>query len=81
MFAQKGSRKETKIPEFTYRDAMNVVHGTYDHTGTNWSHWNSKKSFKEKSGSHTRKHSTDSPQKAVIFGTSHIIRKVLQCEA
>ena len=27
------------------------------------------------------KHSIDSLQKAAIFGTSHIIRKVLQCEA
>ena len=27
------------------------------------------------------KHSTDSVQKTAILGTSHIIRKVLQCEA
>ena len=27
------------------------------------------------------KHSIDSLQKTVILGTSHIIRKVLQCEA
>ena len=27
------------------------------------------------------KHSTDSLQKTAIFGTSHTIRKVLQCEA
>jgi hypothetical protein len=27
------------------------------------------------------KHSIDSLQKAAILGTSHIIRKVLQCEA
>jgi len=27
------------------------------------------------------KNSTDSPQKTAILGTSHIIRKVLQCEA
>ena len=27
------------------------------------------------------KHSIDSLQKTVIFGTSHIIRKVLRCEA
>ena len=27
------------------------------------------------------KHSIDSLQKTAIFGTSHIIRKVLQCEA
>ena len=28
-----------------------------------------------------RKHSIDSLQKTVILGTSHVIRKVLQCEA
>jgi len=28
-----------------------------------------------------RKHSTDSLQKTAILGTSHIIRKALQCEA
>ena len=28
-----------------------------------------------------RKHSIDSLQKTAILGTSHIIRKVLQCEA
>ena len=27
------------------------------------------------------KHSIDSPQKTAILGTSHIIRKVLKCEA
>ena len=27
------------------------------------------------------RHSIDSPQKTAIIGTSHIIRKVLQCEA
>jgi len=27
------------------------------------------------------KHSIDSPQKTAILGTSHLIRKVLQCEA
>jgi hypothetical protein len=29
----------------------------------------------------TGKHSIDSPQKTAILGISHIIRKVLQCEA
>ena len=27
-----------------------------------------------------RKHSLDSLQKRAVFGTSHIIRKVMQCE-
>ena len=29
----------------------------------------------------TGKHSIDSPQKTAILGTSHVIRKELQCEA
>ena len=47
----------------------------YNYTSNNWSHWNSNEKLKEKFGS-----SIDSPQKTAILGTSHIIRKVLQCE-
>ena len=53
-FPAKGSRKETKIQEFMYRD-MTVEHEMYDYIGNNWIHHNSKKRFKGKSGSHTRK--------------------------
>jgi len=53
----------------------------HDYTSNNWSHWNSNEKLKEKFGSGTRKHSIDSLQKTAILGTSHIIRKVLQCEA
>ena len=38
-----------------YRDTANVEHEMYGYTGNNWSHRNSKKKFKEKFGSHTRK--------------------------
>jgi hypothetical protein len=31
---QKGSRKETKIQQFMYRDATNVEHVMYDYTGS-----------------------------------------------
>jgi hypothetical protein len=51
----KGSREETKIQAFMYRDTMNVEHEMYDYTGNNWGHWNSNKRFKEEFGSHTRK--------------------------
>jgi hypothetical protein len=34
-FHAKGSRKEGKIQEFMYRDAMNVEHEMYDHTDNN----------------------------------------------
>ena len=51
----KGSRKETKIQEFMYRDTMNVEYEMYDYTSNNWSHQNSNKRLKEKFRSHTRK--------------------------
>jgi len=50
-----------------------------NNTSNNWSHWNSNEKLKEKFGSGTRK--TDSLQKTAILGISHIIQKVLQCEA
>ena len=51
----KGSRQETNIQEFKYRDTTNVEHEMYDNIGNNWSHQNSNKRFREKLGSHTRK--------------------------
>jgi hypothetical protein len=75
----KGSGKEVKIQEFMCRDITNME--KYDYTSNNWSHWNSNEKLKEKFGSCTGKHSIDSPQKTAVLGTSHIIRKVLQCEA
>ena len=77
----KGSGKEVKIQEFVYRDTANVEPEMYDCTGNNWSHWNSNEKLKEKFGNCTGKHSIDSLQKTAILGTSHVIRKVLQCEA
>jgi hypothetical protein len=53
----------------------------YDYTSNNWSHWNSNEKLKEKFGSGTRKTFNRFTTKAAILGTSHIIRKVLQCEA
>ena len=77
----KASGKEVKIQDFMYRDKANVEPEMYDHTSNNWSHWDRNEKLKEKFGSCTRKHSIDSLQKTAILGTSHIIRKVLQCEA
>ena len=80
----KGSGKEVKIREFMYIDTANVEPEMYDYTSNNWSHWNSNEKFKKKFGNYSRKplnHSIDSLQKTAILGTSHIIRKVLQCEA
>jgi hypothetical protein len=53
----------------------------YDYTISNWNHWNSKEKRKETFGSCTRKTLDSFTTKTAILGTSHIIRKVLQCEA
>ena len=53
----------------------------YDCTSNNWSQWNSNEKLKENLETVPGKHSIDSLQKTAILGTSHIIRKVLQCEA
>ena len=80
-YCAKGSGKEVKIQEFLYRDRANVEPEMYDHTSNNWSHWDSNEKVKEKFGSCTRETLIDSLQKTAILGTSHILRKVLQCEA
>ena len=38
------------------------------------------RSLKKNLGTIPGKHSIDSPQKTAVLGTSHIIRKALQCE-
>ena len=48
----KGSRNETYERLRTF--ARNLEHEMYDYTGSNWSHRNSNKRFKEKIGSHTK---------------------------
>jgi hypothetical protein len=49
----------------------------YDYTSYKRSHWNINEKLLEATPG---KHSTDSLQQTAILGTSHIIRKVLQCE-
>ena len=51
----KGSREETKIQEFIYRDTTHVEQEMYGYTSNNWSYWNSNEKFYEKFGSCTRK--------------------------
>jgi hypothetical protein len=51
----KGSRKETKIHEFLYRDTTTVQHEMCDYTGGNWSHRNGSQRFKETFRSRTGK--------------------------
>ena len=77
----KGSGKEDKIQEFMYRDATNVEPEMYEYNSNNWIHWNSNEKLKVKFGSCTRKTIDRFTTKVGVLGTSHIIRKVLQCEA
>jgi hypothetical protein len=65
-----------------YRDTTNVEPEMYNYTSYNWSHWNSNEKLKKKNlEAVPGKHLIDSLQKTAIIGTSHIIRKGLQCEA
>jgi hypothetical protein len=72
----KGSREETKIRVFMYRDTTHVEHEMYDYPSNNWSHQNSNKRFKENLEAIPEKHSI---QKTAIL-RSHMIQKVLQAE-
>jgi len=60
---------------------MNVEPEMYDYTSYDWSHWNSNEKLRKNLAAVPGKHSIDSLQKTAILGTSHIKRKVLQCEA
>ena len=77
----KGSGKEVKIQEFMYRDTTNVEPAMYNYTSNKCSHWNSNEKLKEKFGICTRKTFSRFSKKTAVLGTSHIMRKVLQCEA
>ena len=77
----KRSGKEVKVKEFMYRDKTNMEPAMYDYTSNNCSHWDSNEKLKKNLEAVPGKHSIDSLQKTAILGTSHIIRKVLQCEA
>jgi len=63
------------------RATTNVEPEMYDYTGNNSNHWNSNEKLKEKFGNCTGKTFDRSLQKIAVLGTSHVIRKVLQCEA
>ena len=76
----KGSGKEVKIQEFMYRDTTNVEPEMYDYTSKYWATGIVTRSLKKNLEAVPGKHSIDSLENTVILGTSHIIRKVLQCE-
>ena len=77
----KGSGKEDEIQEFMYRDTTNVepeitiIPVVIGATGI------VTRSLRKNMEAVPGKHSIDSLQKTAILRTSHIIRKVLQCEA
>jgi hypothetical protein len=77
----KGSGKAVEIQECMFRGTTNVEPEMYDYTNNNGSHWNSNEKLKEKFGRCTRKTLDRFTTKYSYIGTSHIIRKVLQCEA
>jgi hypothetical protein len=53
----------------------------YDYAKNIWSHWKSNEKLKETFGNCTGKTFDRFTTKTAILGTSHTIRKVLQCEA
>ena len=76
----KGSGKVVKIQEFVYIQRMwnlkrTIIPVIIGATGIVM------RSLRKNLEPVPRKHSIDSLQKTAILGTSHIIRKVLQCEA
>ena len=78
---QKEEESKLKYKEFMYRDKSNVEPDMYDCISNNWSHWFVMRSLRKNLEAVPGKHSIDSLQKTAILRTSHIIWKVLQCEA
>jgi hypothetical protein len=74
------NRKKAKIQESLFRDKTNVGHEMYDHTGNNGANGIVTKVVIKNMEAIAGRHSIDSIHKAAILGTSHIIRKFLQCE-
>jgi len=77
----KGSGKEVKIQEFMYRDTTNVEPEMYDYTIIIGATGIVTRSLRKNLEAVPGKHSIDALQNTAILGTSHIIEKVLQCEA
>ena len=80
-FCAKGSGKEVKIQEFTFRDRANVEPAMYDHTSNNWSYWASNEKLKEKFGNCTRKTLNRFTTKHSYTWKITHNTEVLQCEA
>jgi len=76
----KRSGKEVKIQEFMCRDTANVEPEMYDCTTNNLTGIVTR-SLRKNLEAVPGRHSIDSLKETAILGTSHIIRKVLHCEA
>jgi hypothetical protein len=79
---RKVTQKETEklSTGFMYRDVTNVEHEMY-HTGKIRAIGLVTKGLEESLETIPGKRSIDSLQKTAVLGTSHIMWKVLQCEA
>jgi hypothetical protein len=73
-----GSRKETAILQFLYRDIVEFE--MCDHTCNNWNHRSDKKSLKKYLQAIQGKNSVSLVEKAAILRISHVTRKVLRSE-
>jgi len=76
----KGSGKEVKIQEFMYRDKANVEREMQIIPVIIGATGRVTRSLRKNLESVPGKHSIVSLKKTAILGTSHIMRKVLQCE-
>jgi hypothetical protein len=76
----EGSGKEVRIQEFRYRETTNVEPEMYDYTIIIGATGIVTKSLRKNLEAIPEKLSIDSLQKTAILGSTHIIRKVLQCE-
>ena len=77
----KGNGKERKIQQFRYRDTTNVKPEMYDIPVITGPTGIVTRSLRKHVEDISEIRSIDSIQKTAILGTSHIIRKLLQCEA
>jgi hypothetical protein len=77
----KGSGKEVKIQGFMNRATTDVEPEMYGYTVIIGATGMVTRSLRKNMEAVPGKRSIDSLQKTAILGTSHIIQKVLQCEA
>ena len=75
-----GSREETKVKQFMYRDRDYVEHEMFDHRVIIWAAGKVTKDLKKYLEAIPGEHSVDWLQKTAVLGTWHKIRDVMQSE-